>query len=205
MEKMKNDIGELFGNAFEKHKVSPEKEEWDMLSTTLQKRNFFRFNATQFNVYYASSIIFCFLVCIGVGSHYAYNNVLKQEKESETISSAPVSVSSSQNTSILNDQETVERNVQIFDSKVKIENKNIDKSLDKLEKEVVRGQLVNQKMKDSKGNDTLQLKSNVNTHSASVIDSIIEKPKRVLYITKQDTIVKFDTLKLSRQKKKWFK
>ena len=62
MENTHDNIGTLFSNTFEKHEISPDKEEWDMLSTTLQKRNFFRFNATQFNVYYASAIVFCFLV-----------------------------------------------------------------------------------------------------------------------------------------------
>jgi len=209
MENTQDTIGTLFSNTFEKHEIMPEREEWDMLSTTLQKRNFFRFNATQFNVYYASTIIFCFLVCLGVGSHYTYTNFIKPNKQVETnlgsSSDSSIEAVSKQSISVENQEAANAKSSSLSLNESK-NAKAISSNINKKDKvEAKENQVLATVSETVKRKDSVQVQANIPVHKPIIKDSIKAKPKRILYITKQDTILKFDTLHAPKQKKKWFK
>lgn len=209
MENLKDNIGELFSNTFEKHEIIPEREEWDMLSASLQKRNFFRFNATQFNVYYASTIVFCFLVCLGVGSHYTYTHFIKPNKLVENSLDTPSDSSkeavSKQRISVEN-QETANSESSSLSLH---ESKNATTASSSINKngkdEVKENQEVTTFSETLNRKDSIHVQANIPVHKPATKDSAKARPKRILYITKQDTILKFDTLHAPKQKKKWFK
>ena len=209
MENTQDNIGTLFSNTFETHEIIPEREEWDMLSTTLQKRNFFRFNATQFNVYYASTIVFCFLACAGVGSHYTYTNFIKPNKQVESNldnpSNSSLEVVSKQRISFEN-QDAANAESSSLSSHESKNAKIASSSINKNSKvEVKENQEVISFSETVKRKDSVHVQANIPVHKPITKDSIKAKPKRILYITKQDTILKFDTLHAPKQKKKWFK
>lgn len=209
MKNTQDNIGTLFSNTFEKHEIIPEREEWDMLSTTLQKRNFFRFNATQFNVYYASTIVFCFLVCASVGSHYTYTHFIKPNKPVETSLDAP----SNSSKEAISKQRVSGKNQQITNTESSSlpleESKNAKTSSSSINKnskaEVQENQVIATVSESVKRKDSVHVQANVPVHKPIAKDSAKARPKRTLYITKQDTILKFDTLHAPKQKKKWFK
>jgi hypothetical protein len=209
MENLKDNIGELFSNAFEKHEIIPEGEEWDMLSATLQKRNFFRFNATQFNVYYASTIVFCFLVCAGVGSHYTYTNFIKLNKQVEsslaTPSDSSIEAITKQKISVENQEAANAKSTSLplVESKNAKTGSSIINKNDKVEAK--ENQVLETVSETVKRKDSVHVQATIPVHKLVSKDSIKAKPKRILYITKQDTILKFDTLHAPKQKKKWFK
>ena len=209
MENTHDNIGELFSNTFEKHEIIPKREEWDMLSATLQKRNFFRFNATQFNVYYASTIVFCFLVCLGVGSHYTYTNFIKLNKPLETrlgtLSDSSKEVVSKRSMSVENREISNVESASLSSPENK-HAKNSSSSSNKNRKtEIKENQSINTVLETATRKDSVHLQANIPVHKPISKDSAKARPKRILYITKQDTILKFDTLHAPKQKKKWFK
>ena len=211
MENTQDNIGMLFSNTFEKHEIIPERDEWDTLSASLQKRNFFRFNATQFNVYYASTIVFCFLACAGVGSHYTYTNFIKPNKQVESNldnpSNSSLEVVSKQRISFENQDRTnaESTSLPLDESKnAKTISSNINKN-GNVEAKAKENQVLATVSETVKRKDSVHVQANVSVHKPINKDSIKAKPKRILYITKQDPILKFDTLHAPKQKKKWFK
>lgn len=217
MEEPQDNIGNLFLQAFEGHQVSPEREEWDVLQKTLQTRNFFKFNPMQFNIYYASSIIFCFLVCVGVGSHYTYTQWKKPATTHDRVlpSPAPTTYGPTGLPAVdVRDELGVHRpnpnHATSDDDKQTIGKGRGNGTSDEqmTEQPTAEDAHTSYSSKNEGTPNTLTAPDTVHvkpvTHHKTHKADTTTKPKRILYITKQDTIIQYDTLRAPRKKKKWF-
>jgi hypothetical protein len=216
MDDIKDKLGELFRTTFEEHHAPLESEDWEGLNTKLQRRNFFKFNALQFNVYYASMIIFCFMVCAGIGSHYTYttflrtdDNITKKEHSKQELLVSDIENNSG--TTVLIKEKDALNNRRPLSSIPKNEgiyskgNKNTEASNDtslipkgSIEKKVK--EIENQRI-PPEVSPTISIHHHVNSDSLKPK----QKTKRTLYITKQDTIIQYDTIPSAKKKKKWLK
>ncbi len=202
MEERNDDIGKLFKNAFTGHKVPPSNEEWEMLNSSLTKHNFFKFNPYQFNIYYASTIVVCFFICVGVGSHYTYKHFVEPiftqtiqiQTSVESGDSIP-NVSSKELGPIQEVKPAYEKNITVASHSLK------DKSI---------SIVVDQEIQVNTSHQLAKSDSSSHFHppnvSISIVDSVSgkDKPyKRTLYITKRDTIFRFDTVKTPKRQRRW--
>lgn len=210
MEEQGDEICQLFHKAFNEH-ISPlENGEWEALGKTLQKHNFFRFNAFQFNIYYASTIVFCFLICLGVGSHYTYTHVMRPhhlEDTSKILNPVPMptrelAIPTSSNTKHENLETRTKTSGIHEDPKERPANPLFGKILGS-SKSMEKNEEANKESNSPFYPDTAvhfqATKDGAKTDSAKI------KPRRTLYITKQDTVFEYDTLRAPKRKKKWFK
>jgi len=201
-----DNIGQLFRTSFEAHKDVPESGEWEMLQTSMQKVNFFKFNALQFNIYYASTILFCFLTCLTIGSHYTYSHILNLSNKEESTGKINKIESVDAQSSV----SEIQKPSEIIKLNYKKENKSPENS--SVAKLPVKAS-EEKGMQETYGNNTTKVNvsgkspsdtthSKKETFTAEQKQDTLKKPKRTLYITKQDTIYQYDTLKAVK-KKNW--
>lgn len=205
MEEQEDTLGLLFKNSFEGHKPPLEEGEWDMLSNSLEKRNFFKFNPYQFNIYYASTILACFFICLGVGSHYVY----KQHPFSASNSETSTVLSDTSATHVLGEGKKIraEDPQEEFNSEPHVPYSRVEEK--KVEKKPTEEKTVSEPSQVP--SNSLTSKKDTITHS--VVHKTNPQPtidsskinKKVLYITKQDTIFKYDTVRTHKPRKKWLK
>lgn len=205
MEEQEDKLGSLFKTSFEGHKVPLEEGEWDVLSNRLEKRNFFKFNPYQFNIYYASTIIACFFICLGLGSNYVY----KQYVYSEPLLEAS---GTKVNTTVPTVEAPKSRNVTVnpkglaYDTQATVIPQKEEKAIKKGDAvetavEMPQHHLISSPIKK----DTIaHLEPQQPTLQVITTDSS-KINKKVLYITKQDTIFKYDTVRTHKSKKRWLK
>lgn len=202
MTEKEDDIGKLFRTTLDGLETPIESGEWESMQTHLQKWNFFHFNAFQFNIYYAGMVIFCFITCAFVGTHYTYTNFFKKtdlvvreeqvvrDKVKGEMGNNPLKEDSKNEKSVVG-----ERNNQI----VTLPRKYI---------KLIENKIITRK-EESKltALDTNRIETPIPAvvPVVSKPDSVKPKPKRVVYLTKQDTIIQFDTIQAPKKKKKWFK
>jgi hypothetical protein len=149
-------------------------------------------------------------VCAGVGSHYTYTHFIKPNKSVETSlgTSSDSSIETVSKHSIsIETQEAVNAESSSLSSHESKNEKTSSSSINKNGKvKVEENQQVSTLSETVKRKDSIHVQSNIPVLKPITKDSLVKaKPKRILYITKQDTILKFDTLHAPKQKKKWFK
>jgi hypothetical protein len=205
MEDSNDEIGKLFKAAFEGHKTPPTNEEWEVLGSSLTKHNFFKFNPYQFNIYYAGTIVICFLICVGVGSHYGYKNFV-EPSFTQTIE-IQTTISSEDSTAYLITENPVktQNEGQKKESRDNPKGEQISerKETTLLIEQTSSARLTPVTKRVDSSNQALQRKE----HSSKV-DSLshpLKPAKRTLYITKRDTIFRFDTIKTQKKQRKWLR
>lgn len=206
MEELEDDIGLLFKNAFDGHKASPGDTSWEALNHSLGTRNFYRFNPYQFNIYYASSIIACLFICLGVGSHYTYKQWI--EDRQPVVSVAPATVPTG--VGLASEELEVPAKPQ---SDQKVETATEKKAFVKESSQAGKGVTENPEKERAVNYAPIKTDSSHHVaaknpaplhHTSQVKADSSTKPKRTLYITKRDTIFKVDTIKTHKKQKKWF-
>lgn len=209
MEDVKDDIGQMFQKTFESHKTKPDPGDWEILAGSVQKINFFKFNPFQFNIYYASTILFCFVTCLGIGSHYTYSHMFGADEKRGVIDPKD-----STNIKVLNNNSSIEdKSLHWVKDSIQVKT---EKNLENIKFMKTQKQGSKQNMKETEDPSSLTNKKeiavSVDTLQKPIqlkqvifsADSSKLKRKRTLYVTKQDTIIQFDTLHAPKQKRRRF-
>jgi hypothetical protein len=200
----KDNIGELFEKTFEDFKAEDIQDEWIDLDIKLSRSSFKRFSVSEFNIYYASLIIISFLLTTAVAVDRFIINISKYSDAATTTISKTDLLPFSKNPTIIVDS--------IFVSK--------DSSHTKSGFEIIDRQTKPNKIPENKSplitaNDSADNTNIKKTYipiptsdslfikNSSVLQTIdsVKKRKKTVFIIRQDTIIKYDTLKVKKKRK----
>jgi len=177
------DIGDLFKAELENETLEPKSSGWSALQPALDKNTFMHFNIYKFNVYYMSLIILTFLFSSYTLTHTAFYNTptvfIESDKKQESgISKNTHHIQSESDATDLNKVNILKQPAPNF-IRSNNGNKNLSKSADSLEIQPA----------------TANTDNNISKQPEEIIPSkkTIEQHK-VLYITKQDTVVIIDSI-----------
>jgi hypothetical protein len=181
-----NNLGDLFKKQVLNYQSEVSEEEWNTLEVKLKKINFLRFSLINFNIYYCLMILSFFIFNSAIFVDYF---LLHREDSQVTSISAPPSTQS---------KSEIE-----YKSPLKAENNFINqpnrKKGDFAENTILHDSITNNLNNNFAEKNILQDSSktnsekNVNNNADSVARRKV-KLKKTLYITRQDTIVVYDTL-----------
>jgi len=79
MSKDKLNIEELFQNSYNGYKVTPSTNVWNKINKQLQIKEFFKFNASKLNVYYAATVVTAVIILAAIFN--INNNLIKNEAQ----------------------------------------------------------------------------------------------------------------------------
>lgn len=193
MREHKEDILDLYKKDFE-GKI--EEDEWEDLALKLEEVNFYHFRFVRFNIYYCSLIILTFLFSAGVFVDHYFFGEDQASKEQATGSPAFIEKKSAV-TETIND--SAGKAISALPKKKK---KNTPTPISKVAKSslIISDDPINT---PSGNKEESPSKSDPYIEPALKKDSILKKkPKNVVYITRQDTIVIYDTLITEEEIKK---
>jgi len=74
---MRDPIKDMYKTVFDDYTVRKDGGEWEAMESRIQKQNFLYFRWTQFNIYYAVSIITTLFLSSAIAGHYFYSNFIK--------------------------------------------------------------------------------------------------------------------------------
>lgn len=214
MSKEYRNIGELYKERFEEFECPGDSSDWNELAYKLDKKEFFKFNISRFNIYYSSLIVITFILSVCV---FVRHTILMEEDNNlETVN--PVSGerrSAADLGSAIEDDEQGETEVarknpfyngsndgyRDSDNETKNalpsrEGTSSSGSGDAMKKDTLVRVLTESKVIT----DTLK-KTSASDSISKVKPKVNPKPKKIVYITKQDTIVKYDTLRKKKRNK----
>lgn len=189
---MEDPLKNIYKKAFDSYTQPVDPFEFDKLQLALQKHNFMRFQAFQFNVYYASMIATFFLLSIATTSHYVYNFVLKKSQEGFVNTTIPASraiVEQSTKTDKVTKNENKQEKAK---SESKDDRKKANSSGNQLNTNLIDNNetIVEEKSTIVSTSENIQV---VSQPSSEPIKVHIKKQKVIIEL--QDTIHKFDTIK----------
>lgn len=210
----KSSIENIFRQGLENYEIQPDEDEWSAVDLALPRVNFFRFSFVNFNIYYCSLIVLCFLfsalsliytlsgrnvrtetvftgekgkVEFPITENQDKAELKKINKDSRTLASQKIS------------GEKVKSKVVIKAESVS-ENKNKPELKSSIAKGNIQDTLENkEKMQQPINVDNPPLTELSQSEQQKKKDA---KKKRIVYITKQDTIVVIDTLSKRKPKRK---
>jgi hypothetical protein len=191
------DIGDLFKSELENEAMEPKSSGWTGLQPALDKKEFMHFKIYKFNVYYMSLIILTFLFSSYPFVHTLFSDnttlfIPADEKHKSDILKQTVSDSAESDTAAgFNKENGLKRSASAF-MHSGTENKNLSKSLDSLPLLPTAETTANNLSKQ--------------TEESVPSKKTTEQQHKVLYITKQDTVVIIDSIDsktaLKRMKKR---
>jgi hypothetical protein len=189
---MDDPLKKIYKKAFDTYTQPVESFEFDKLQLALQKHNFMRFQAFQFNVYYASMIATFFLLSIGTTSHYVYNFVLNKPQDEFVNTVIPASKV------VIEQNKNSDKLARIENKKVKVKrqtNENIKESNSSVNQ--VKTTLIDHdKTIVEEQSTSLAISENIQTLSQPSLEPTkVHIKKQKVVIELQDTIHKFDTIK----------
>lgn len=76
---MRDPIKDMYKTVFDDYTVIKDGGEWEAMEGRIQKQNFLHFRLTQFNIYYAVSIITTLFLSSAIAGHYFYSNFIKND------------------------------------------------------------------------------------------------------------------------------
>jgi len=208
MNEDRQNIGNIFKSTLENYNAQPEEGEWIMLDQKLTKVSFFRFSFSKFNIYYSILIVSTFIM----SSTIFINSFINTENKS-SLENSPVSIKENKiitsdsiktidpvaskenvitsnkeiNKHDLNDESRGNKDGNKSGNSVKVELNDFQKSSSPQTKDSV---LIRPSNKLTPSNSVE--KETITTDPSNKIKS--DKPKKVVYISKQDTIIVYDTL-----------
>lgn len=178
MEKEQRNIGELFGEKLHDLSVGNPEEGWNALDTKLDKVNFFRFHLSGFNVYYAALIATSFLFSSSVFVDY-----FLLSRDRNKTANAPVQIHPSVNEQI--DQHTVPDPEHLPAMTKTPLNNPVFPSEPIVPQVVIAKDSAEGKVKEEPFDESKK---------------IVNPERKVIYVTKQDTVVVYDTLILKNNR-----
>ncbi|MCU0428483.1 MAG: hypothetical protein MUF42_00800 [Cytophagaceae bacterium] len=212
MSKEKGHIGKLYKDAFQHASLNSaqDDQDWAPISNRLDKKRFFRFSLTRFNIYYSSLIAISFLLLLFLLLKSARR---EQGEASYSTQSSDTSASlyqiSSHHRSASGANPPVQENTGSIPAKtypqknvisqksntVLADANNLPPDYKKLENTIT---------KDSSIKNAAEISSTYYKSDSLIVSNSVSvrKPKKIVYITRQDTIMVIDTLGPKKQRRK---
>jgi hypothetical protein len=204
-----NNLGDLFKKQVLNYQPEVSEEEWNSLEVKLKKINFLRFSLTNFNIYYCFMILSCFIFNSAIFVDYFLLHRENPQVTSISVTPSTQSKSKIEDKSLLKtgnnfinlpDRKKADPagNTILHDSIINYPNN------DFAEKNIVHqdsGKI------NSEKNVNINFSSYGNNRNNNV-DSAAQRKvnlKKTLYITRQDTIVVYDTLSNKKRRIKKIK
>ncbi|WP_028981795.1 hypothetical protein [Sporocytophaga myxococcoides] len=209
----KSSIENIFKKGLENYEIQPDEDEWSAVDLALPRVNFLRFSFVNFNIYYCSLIVLCFLfsalslIYTLSGRNARTHATVAGEKERIEYPAFDKSGKTETEKINENSKSLATQKVSVVKEKPKEVLKTESLSKDKNNPEL------NLQIPKAIKQDSLENKEK--THPLKVENTIITessqpeqqkkkdaKKKRIVYITKQDTIIVIDTLSKRKLKRK---
>jgi hypothetical protein len=202
-----NHLGNLFKKQIQNYQPEVTEEEWNTLELKLKKVNFLRFSLINFNIYYTLMLLSCFIFS---GATFVDYFLLRREPLQITTKSGPSSI---QPKSEIEDKSLLETEGNFINQPNRTKRNFPENTA------IVYDSLTNNLTNDStRKNDFLHndnkpiAEKNVSVNSSSYDNNKADsltipkvKPKKTLYITRQDTIIVYDTLSNKKRRAKKIK
>lgn len=195
-------MGELFKTSFEDFELKGDSSDWSVLEMKLEKMEFFRFNLTCFNIYYASLIALTFLFSSGVLIDYflvSKEDPIQESRNKNNGLQKGVHEDSNKNAVVFSKDKTTVKQKKVPSGEKKSENSKLISSKEsknsKEDKAVLSSTSV--LLADTLSVDTLKGEAPVEKKVQKK-----EPKKKIIYITKQDTLIVVDSIKTKSKKKK---
>jgi hypothetical protein len=179
----KKDIGGLFNDKLQDFSPEGSPDEWMGLDLKLNKLSFYKFQLAQFNIYYAALIGLCFSFSSAVFVDHFF--IQKKNAQEEKISGVSIQTADS----MLLLPKPSESTLVTKDNLKKVKN-----PLEPRAKEDAMGLQTHTPLKETKTVSIEEVKEKTSEPSQPI------KTKNTVYITKQDTIVVYDTLTIKKRK-----
>lgn len=191
METNEEKIKKIFSDKFDVRQNPLELSDFDKIQIEVAQKKFFKFSGATFNIYYALAIVSTFALSIGMGIDY----IIQRKHINDKIMQLDASKAEYQKRAMLNVNESIEVIKTSPDTKVSAEApKTIDKgkSFPKPKNEQSAKKILN-------STNLSQHKDNMII--TPILPEIIQqnKPKPVLII-KQDTIIRYDSVRVKKRK-----
>lgn len=100
------ELKNMFSEALSDFEDKEDRNEWLGIEQKLIRRNFFKFNAYRFNVYYACCVGFTFLLALGLGGHYLHHHVFSPERNQPQVVTLPIVEEKQHNTASVTSKDT---------------------------------------------------------------------------------------------------
>jgi len=206
-------ISQLLKSHLSKNESFIEKDEWKLTEIELYKKKFYKFSFSYFNIYYASVLVCTFLFTLTAGIIYfsRLNDFTTLSSKEKRLKKNDTSILETNDVVLQNEErpekETPTRkNSQRPMKKQKGQGEKVIENLNPLSNHLPTIDSSNL-MDDSKNKGASEL---LKTYTKKDSDNSVKKtvPKqetKVIYITKQDTIFKYDTLRVKKGKDKKIK
>jgi hypothetical protein len=201
MAEEENHIDQLFKKKLSDHVSAPPEDIWEGIESAIPKSLFFRFRYEYMNVYYAGLIAGCFLFS-GGALVYSIKNYYK------TVQVNVVDVEEEDSLSLHSSGSSAEDGTEQGNRRIR-KNRfyglSPQEQKDQVEEETRLAE--EQKIKDSLAAITSPLIADTAKQISQPLHTSAEekpkpkKPKKVVYITDYDTIVKYDTLRTKKKRK----
>jgi hypothetical protein len=202
--KNKHSIEDFFKENLNDAQEDLSSQEMNELEFKLRKMNFYKFSLTNFNVYFAGLILSSFLLCCYTTGHYLYhfgsyelkNSVVKTDfnEEKELVKS---------NSNLLAETSFAKNET----SQLGIGNQNLSSKNSIFKNERNKTTTYSPNLISSKDSALSSFFKTFDTDSVAIMpktelkeDVFTKKRLDTVFIHKQDTIFKFDTLKVKRKK-----
>jgi len=224
-------LGDLYKDVFKDLEEQGTGYDWNDMEKKLDRIQFYRLSFTRFNIYYSLLIITCFIASITSATHYFLVAVPRLNKQNTVIITDSVSVPSSGNTlndpkTTIENRDL--NNTMLQDNKKKTDPKSEQNYTQKLrENNAIKSQnsttkaapttnypqnfLINdgEMEQNSKADGTKANKDSITSANTPIqqLKDTLKTPKepktinKTVYITKQDTIFEYDTLKTKKNRK----
>lgn len=192
METTNQKIKNIFQEKFKTPAPSFEVTDFDAIQLQVARKKFYSFKAKSFNIYYAVAITFTFLGTLALGTDYLLTKK-KIESQIETLNGKM-----KQWNTIAKYQNNSQEILPITNTKVKqVEVKLASSAIAR--KSLKEAKLPNSAKKSLSAPNDGRIKLPKDTSSSVAVKPIDLKPKTV-YIIKQDTIIRYDSVKVKRRK-----
>jgi hypothetical protein len=200
MENKSENIGDLFKSRLNDFSVEGSRDEWIELDIKLEKSYFFKFRPTHFNIYYSALVGICFLLSTAV---FVDHFLIKREFITEKINNEQIEPGQiNQDKSIQENKQSNLINPKSIKTKRIIESKYKDSNTNYQENIIPKNNEQDRKLELTKPDILTTETSKENLPEVVSAIPEIKPKKKVVYITKQDTIVVFDTVKTNKTRRR---
>ncbi|MBO9703561.1 MAG: hypothetical protein J7604_25355 [Sporocytophaga sp.] len=189
---MRDPIKDMYKAVFDDYTVRKDGGEWEAMESRIQKQNFLHFRWSQFNIFYAVSIITTLFLTTLMSGHYFYSNFIKEPLSEKTAVTKEIqenkivpNVESSDLSSIQTEKNVKASKMVSVEHGMNLKN-NVRPVIDKIQDE---NNIVTPNQKISEPSATAQ-----QTTSEQPSKTPFIKVQKVV-IVKQDTIHLVDTIK----------
>lgn len=210
---MKNEaqhIGNLFKTTLENYQIEPEEGDWIILDQKLNKMKFFKFSLFNFNIYYSLFIFGTFLLssALFIKSFNQKNEIEPKNNKASSVVINKIAPKDATENKVKSNKESTPKEKTEKPSRLII-NKSNSGSDGNTVKSSINSNISNSKKKDSSLTINTEApplhpdKINNTSEENTLIKEKenkekLPKKKKIVYISKQDTVIVYDTL--SRKK-----